>query len=151
GTEQKRQAAETLQYLENGYKALYGQEQALLDRGFMNAKIQAEQALRTRIARDPAAQHQYGGAWDAMARAQEQARRLHKVYSLLEGGAGFRSSLFHIARTLLRAGEERRLPNEQRLREYRESALPSLTMRLMSKHPIYTQVEELTLGYSLSK
>jgi hypothetical protein len=151
GTEQKRQAADQLQGLENAYKALYGQWQTLLDKRFINAKLASEQALRARVARDPAMQQQYGGAWDALARAQEQARRLHKLYVLLEGGNAFRSDLFRIARTLLRAGDERQLPNEERLREYRESALPSLALRLLSRHPIYSQIEELTLGYSLTK
>ena len=151
GIEQKRQAGEKLQYLENSHKSLYGQLQTLLDKNFMAAKLASEQALRARVARDPAMQRQYGGAWDAMAQAQEQARRLHKLYVLLEGGTGFQSDLFRIARTLLRAGDERGLPNEQRLREYRESALPSLSMRLLSKNPIHSQIEELTLGYSLTK
>ncbi len=151
GSEQKRQAGETLQYLENSYKALYGQYQTLLDRNFFNSKLSSEQALRARVARDPAMQRQYGGAWDALAQAQEQARRQYKLYSLLEGGTAFRSDLFQIARWLIRAGEEGRLPSEQRLREYRESTMPSLTMRILSKRPIYTQVEELSLGYSLTK
>ena len=151
GAELKRQAAEPLQYIENSYKALYGQLQTLLDRNFMNAKLASEQALRTRVARDPALQRQYGGAWDALARAQEQARKLHKIYTLLEGSRAFSTELFRYARTLLRAGDERQLPNEQRLREYRDSAFQSLTMRVLARHPIYSQLEELTFSYSLTK
>ena len=151
GAEQKRQAAEPLQYLENSYKANYGQLQTLLDHNFMNAKATAEQAMRARVARDAALQAQYGAAWDGLAKAQEQARRLYKLFVFLEAGRAFDSTLFRYARTLVRAADERMKENGDRLREYRESALPSLSMRLMSKRPIYSQVEELGLSYSLTK
>lgn len=151
GPENKRQAAEGLHYLENGFKAKQGQLQTLLNRRFMSAKISAEQALRARVASDANLQRQYGGAWDAMARAQELARKHYRLYSLFEQGTAFRSDLFRHARLLLRAAEERKLPSEQRLREYRETAMPQLNMRVQSKHPIYDQIEELTLAYSLTK
>ena len=151
GTEQKRQAGEMLQYLENSYKANYGQLQTLLDQNFMNAKMSAETAMRARLARETALQAQYGSAWDAMAKAQDGARRLFKLYAFLEAGRAFDSNLFRIARTLVRAADERQKENGDRLREFRESALPSLSMRLLSKKPIHSQLEELTLAYSLTK
>jgi len=40
---------------------------------------------------------------------------------------------------------EKEKPNGQRLREYRDSALPSLELRLFSPAPIYPEMEEATM------
>src|SRR5262249_34911064 len=69
---------------------------------------------------------------------------------LLEGGAGFSCDSFGIARTLLRAGEERPKPNGERLREFTESGKESLELALFSEKPIYTDLETLTLADSLT-
>lgn len=151
GPEQKRMAAELLYFLENSFKALSGQQQALLDRDFIAAKRAAEQALRSQVAKNPEWQKLYGGAWDALAKAEDEARKGWVSYSLLERGRGFQSDLFGYARTLLRASVERKKPNEERLREFRESAIPVLTSHLFSRQPVYPQLEELTLAFSLTK
>lgn len=150
-TEAKRQIAEPLQRLENSYKASYGMLQTLHDRDLMTAKQASERAIREQVSRDGNLQQEFGGAWDALATAQERARRHYKLYSLLEGGTGFSSELFRVARTLVRAAEERQKPNGERLREYRDTILPSLTQRLLSKQPVYSLVEEATLAYGLGK
>ncbi len=151
GPEQKRMAAELLYFVENSFKALSGEQQALLDRDFIAGKRAAEQALRTQVAKNPEWQKQYGGAWDALAKAQQDGRKYFTTYSLLEKGRGFESELFTYARTLVRGAVERKKPNEDRLREFRESALPSLTNRLFGHQVQYPQLEELTFTYSLTK
>jgi len=151
GVEEKRIAAEALQYLENSFKAISGQHKTLLDKDFMAQKVAAERGLRAQIARDPALQQRYGGAWDAIASAQKEGRRLYRNYVYLEASRGFNSSLFKLARTLLRGAEERKKPSEERLREFHDTALPSLVLKLYNKHPIYPRLEELTLTYSLTK
>ncbi len=151
GPEQKRMAAELLYFVENSFKALSGEQQALLDRDFISGKRAAEQALRSQVAKNPEWQKLYGGAWDALAKAQEEGRKHWVTYSLLEKGRGFQSELFAYARTLVRAAVERKKPSEDRLREFRDSALPVLTNRLFGHHVLYPQVEELTFTYSLTK
>ena len=151
GPDQKRMAAELLYFLENGFKALSGQHQTLLDHDFISAKRASEQSLRSQVAKNPEWQKQYGGAWDALAKAEEAARKLWGSYSLLERGRGFQSELFGYARTLVRGSVERKKPNEERLREFRESALPVLTNQLFGRQPVYSQLEELTFTYSLTK
>ena len=69
---------------------------------------------------------------------------------MLEGGVAFNSELFGIARTLLRAGDERPKPNGERLREFAESSRESLELGLFSDKPIYEDLEELELAESLT-
>ena len=47
------------------------------------------------------------------------------------------------------AAEERPKPSDQRLSEYRDSALPSLSHELLARSTVYPQLEILTLTYSL--
>jgi len=63
---------------------------------------------------------------------------------------GFNSELFGIARTLLRAGEERPKPNGERLREFTEASRESLELQLFSEKPIHDDLEELLLSDSLT-
>ena len=69
---------------------------------------------------------------------------------MLEAGSGFNSDLFGIARTLLRAADEKPKPNGERLREYTDSGLASLEQRLFSEKPIYDDLETVTLSDSLT-
>ena len=71
-------------------------------------------------------------------------------YNLFEGGLAFNSECFRLARSLLRAGEERPKPNGERLREYSESGRVSLELALFSTKPIYPDLEKLTLADSLT-
>jgi hypothetical protein len=65
-------------------------------------------------------------------------------------GRGFASDYFRIARTLLRAAEERSKPNGERLREFRESARESLEFQLFSEEPLYEDFEQVKLADSLT-
>ena len=74
--------------------------------------------------------------------------------NLFEGSSfsprGFDSELFYIARTLIRAAEERSKPSDDRLPEFQDSNRVTLELRLFSDAPIYDDVEELKLGSSLT-
>jgi hypothetical protein len=70
---------------------------------------------------------------------------------MIEKGAGFSSDLLQHARTLVRAAEELKKPNEQRLPEYGDSKLPAIKAQLFSTAPIYDEFETLMLGTSLTK
>ncbi|MGC1458235.1 MAG: S46 family peptidase [Steroidobacteraceae bacterium] len=89
--------------------------------------------------------------WEQIARAQDRRRLLSLPYSYIEGAAGFDSQLFNYARTLVRAAEERPKPNDERLHEYTDGALPRMEQMLHADIPIYPNLEELTLSFSLTR
>lgn len=150
GAEQKRMSTSTLFYVENGIKALKGRREALLDPTVMNAKLAEEKALRERVQADPELQPA-STAWDTIAAAQRKLVELRKPYLYLEGGYGFWSELFGVARSIVRATEELTKPNEQRLREYVDSQLPATKQQMFSPAPIHQEFEIVTLALSLSQ
>src|SRR5262249_57436004 len=89
-------------------------------------------------------------AWDRIAAVQKELGKYSLEYNMLEGGRGFNSDLFAIARTLLRAGEEKPKPSAERLREFRDSALPSLEHRLFADDPVYADFDIIKLAESLT-
>jgi hypothetical protein len=64
---------------------------------------------------------------------------------------GFNVDLALYARTLVRAAEEKPKPNGDRLREYRDSALPSVEQELFSTAPIYKSLETATFALALTQ
>lgn len=149
--EHKRIAEHDLFGIENGFKALRGRLDTLLDSKFFQSKVDEEAQLKAKIAADPAKQKKYGGAWDAIARALDTARQIRKPFVYIEGGSALPADLAGFAKTLVRAAEERTKPNEKRFREFRDSALPEVTQRLLSKAPIYDDTEILFLTFGLTK
>src|SRR6266849_1739747 len=128
-----------------------GRYQALISQEVWNPKREREKSLRAKVDSKPRMAREYGGGWGMVAKALAEYCPRRKEYRYVEGGDGFKSRLFSIARTLLRGTEELRKPNEKRLREYRDSALPSLKQSLFSKAPIYDELEVFRLTYSLTK
>jgi hypothetical protein len=141
--------------VENSYKALRGRLSALLDPKLLAEKRGKEQALRAQVAQDPEEQKKWGQAWDQIAESQSRLAKVRKELLYLEkserGGGAVRSRLFDIARTLVRWADESQKPNGERLREYRDSALPSLKHRLFSEAPIYPQLETFRIAFALTK
>jgi hypothetical protein len=151
GPEQKRISADRLMGIENSIKANRGEYEAILDKDLFEMKERAEEKLRAEIAKDPARKEKYGAAWDEIARVQGIKKQLSWPYTMIEASSGFGSEQYQIARILVRAAEELPKPSEKRLREYRDSALPSLKQRLFSPSPIYPEMEQLSLEFSLTK
>src|SRR5207302_7172086 len=58
--------------VENSYKALRGRLQALLEPKLWQEKIAKERALRAAVAKDPDKEKAFGGAWEAIARAEAE-------------------------------------------------------------------------------
>ncbi len=144
--EHKRISQEMLFFAENSYKAILGMWRALADKAQFQRKVDDEAALRLFV-QDPAK----AGAWDAIAKAQAAYRDFYDAHYLLESGQGFSSEMFFIARMLVRGAAERPKADDQRLREYTESALPALTQRLFSTAPIYPDLEETVMAFALTK
>ena len=147
--ENARRAKKDLFSVQNSRKARMGGLSGLLDPELMAKKAATEKALREKIAgredlKDALA------AFDRIAAAQKVIAENARAYNMLEGGGAFHSELFGIAKTLLRAAEERPKPNGERLRGFTEAGRESLEFSLFSDKPIYDDLEELELTDSLT-
>jgi hypothetical protein len=151
GAEQARHSQDLRFFLENGIKANKGRLAALRDDAFFQGKVAEEAALRAALVRDPELARTALPALDAVARAQQILRRMRTRLRYQEWGAGFEGTLFEHARTLVRGGAERQKPNEARLEEYGDAALPALTQRLFAGAPVYRELERFRLGNALSR
>jgi len=146
GAENKRVARESLLYVENSLKAYTGFLLGLRDADLMRRKKQEEQKLRGAVDSSPALQREFGTVWDDVAAAYQEYRKFYKRYWLLEVTSVQASELFPIARHVLRLPAEKAKPNEQRLREYRESNLPSIEQAMYSPAPVSDSLEIAVLA-----
>ncbi len=152
GPEQARVMLTDLLRIENGLKVGRGQLAALLDPDFDRRKTEQEMAFRKAVAASTNPEVKAAeGAWDEISHAQRVYRAIFPRYVLVELRQGFLGDLFHHARILVRAADERAVPNTERLREYTETQLPSLALEIGSKAPIALDLEELELGFGLEK
>jgi hypothetical protein len=134
-----------LNSLQNGVKVRRKELDALNDDALLEEKSKAEQALRA------AAGINGPDPWQEIATALSRERVLYLPYIYIENAAGFSSALFHNARLLLRAADERLKPNIDRLREFTEAELPRMQHDLYAQVPVYPEFEQLTLSFSLER
>ncbi len=147
--ENARRAKDDLFGIQNSRKARDGGHAGLYDPVLMGRKAEAEKLFRTRLAANgeyPAA----AAAYDRIAAAQKVIAQQALRFRLLEGEHGFNCESFNIARTLLRAGEERPKPNGERLREFVDSNRQPLELDLFSEKPIHEDLEILKLADALT-
>jgi Peptidase S46 len=134
-----------LNSLQNGIKVRRKELDALNDDALLDGKSKAEQALRTVAGisgPDP---------WAEIATASSRERVLYLSYFFIENAAGFSSALFRNARVLLRAADERPMPNKDRLREFTDAELPRMQQDLYAQIPVYPEFEQMTLSFSLER
>jgi hypothetical protein len=134
-----------LNSLENGLKVRRKLLDALHDDALMARKSDDEKALRT------SAQIAGTDPWRQIEAGSLRERALYLPETFIESGAGFNSILFRYARLLVRAADERTKPNTERLREYTDAALPRIEQQLYARVPIYSEVEVLTMSFSLQR
>ena len=151
GTEQRRTAGELLFFVENSFKAFYGQERALLDPSFFARLVREQNDLRNRIASNPQLQARVGDPWKQIDAAINSYQEIFLSHDFLEARAGSISLLFGYARTLVRGAAERAKPSPERLRGYADSDLPLLEKELLDAQPIYPDVERIGLTLWLLK
>ncbi len=157
GAEQARRAGAGRRSFENSIKRLVGQQEGLNNPRMISKKEQEEKSLRAEIARKPDAQQAYAGAWDQIAAAYrdypQTAKRI--AFSTLTPsrvdlfGTSFGnpvSRLATIAAAIVRYSEETRKPNNKRYDELRDSNLESFRFSLLSRAPIYADMEEHLLA-----
>jgi hypothetical protein len=149
GDEQTRQAQDELNSAQNSLKVYRGQLAGLKDNALMELKMKDEVALRKSIGASPEKQKLYGDAWDAIARAHEGLPSYIRARRIFDQGAGFNSTLFGYARTLVRLAAENEKPNAQRLPEFTDARRASLELGLYSPAPIHEDFEKLKLADSL--
>jgi len=147
--ENARIAKEDIFGLQNGLKATTGYEAGLLNKSIMDAKAADESKLRAAYKAD-AKNTATADPWDEIAQAMKLQRDIYLQLSYLERLRGFASGLPQIARVLVRAAEEKPKPNAERLREFRDSALPSLEQQLFSTAPVYKSLDTVQLADSLA-
>ena len=150
GDEPHRIAQRLIQGVENGIKVRRNRLRSLLDAGLMASKRAEEAELESLVGADPELAD-VAGAWDEIAAALATYRTFRDPHRFIESGTAFSGTLFGYARTLVRAAAERQRPNEERLREYTEAALPRHQQRTLAARPIYPEFEEVQLSFSLEK
>ena len=147
--ENARQAKEFFFGVQNSRKARVGGLGGLLDPELMARKQAYELKLKEAVAKD-AKLADAKTAWDKVTASEKIRAELIKPYTVLEGAAGFNSEIFGIARTLVRAADEKPKKNQERLREFRDSALESMELQLFSEEPIYDEYEIVKLADGLT-
>jgi hypothetical protein len=151
-TDDSRRIAEAaLSGLGLKYKSTAGLLIGLRDERLPIRKVNFEKRLRNAVEHDPKLGTEGGKVWDEVAAAYKTWTPFERPYQILEQPAAQGSALFRIARQVLRLSEERAKPSEQRLSEYRDTALPSLELALYSPAPIDDALETALLTQYLEE
>jgi hypothetical protein len=149
GEEQTRQAQNELNSVQNSLKVYRGQLAGLKDPSLLARKKSEETALRKSIAANEERQKMYGDAWDAISKAHQAYPTYIRDRRIFEQAAGFNSTLFYFARTLVRLAAENAKPNAERLLEFTDARRTSLELGLYSPAPIHEDFEKLKMTDSL--
>ncbi len=146
--ENARIAQEDLFLYQNSQKAIKGEYEGLQDLAMMSQMNVAERE-REKVYMD---KHRgEPNPWQEISNAMKTNREIYDPLIYIERMRGFPTDLSMYARQLVRAAEEKPKPNGDRLREYRDSALPSLEQELFSTAPVYKSLETATLALALTQ
>jgi hypothetical protein len=156
GQEEARQAGADLYGVANARKFVTGQYQGVLDPQIVGQKQLEEQSFQGRL-KNPAngkpPQVNSGAieqAYRVIADSQSKLREIEREYQMLEAGDGFWCRHFRYARHLTRLPIELKKPNEDRLPEYRDTALEALKLQFVADVPFYQELEIAKLTASLA-
>lgn len=147
--ENARIAKEEIFGLQNSQKAITGYNSGLTDKSIMDEKSANEAKLQAAYKANP---KNAGSAdpWDEISIAMKTQQAIYNDLTYLERLRGA-PRLAQIARILVRGSEEWPKPNQDRLREFRDSALPSLEQQLFSTEPVYKNLETTNLADFLTE
>ncbi len=146
GPEQERRALIQIFGLENAKKAMTGEYQGLLDSTLMRNYHEQEKALRAKIAANPELQKKYGDAWTTIETLMSSSRE--RIASQFYQGI-FGCQLAGFANTIVRYVAEVKKPDSERLAGYHDAQLENLKFGLFSPAPIYKDMQEANLAWSL--
>jgi hypothetical protein len=141
----RRAAQRSLFGFSNSFKSLNGKSLGLKDQRLVTRKAALETKLRKAVENDPKLGAGAAKVWDDVALAYKTWAPMEKPFELLERPAAQGSSLFRIARQIVRLSEERGKPNDRRLTEFRDSARKTLELALYSPAPIDDGLEIVLL------
>ena len=142
--ENARLAQEDIFGYQNSYKAYNGYQSGLLDKALMAKKEQEEQKMKDAVAGDPKIKQEIGDPWGPIDQAEQTYRKIFLPLTYVERLSGW-GEMSTYARQLVRLAAEKAKPNGERLREYRESNLPSLEQSLLSTAPVYKSLDTVLL------
>ncbi|MDH3787525.1 MAG: S46 family peptidase [Xanthomonadales bacterium] len=146
-----RQVQQRILGIENAIKVWKNQLRSLMDEEQIARKMQAELELKEAVMANPELAEAYGSAWQDAERAIASYKGFFDRYRFIEVGQGFQGQLFDWAHTLVRGTREIENPNEERLRAYRDTALPRVEQGLFAATPADPGYGQLGLGFSLDK
>lgn len=145
-----RQAFETTDLaleLANDDKAYGGELEGLKDPRIMAEKSQSEAKFRNAVQSNAELEKKYGGAWDAIAGAEQKLRSRSKEVHFRTLFPTFAGTAVQIVRYT----EEVRKPDGERLPGYHDSQLQSLRYQLLSPAPVYMGLEQALLTTVLTE
>ena len=145
-----RIAQEDLFLYQNSLKAVTGYLSGLKDGELMAQKAREEKKLQNFVLQDAKRRAEFGDPWAALAKSMQVQRQIYLPLTYVERMRGFNAGLAVYARDLVRGAEQRAKPNGERLREFRESALPSMEEQLFSTAPVYKNLETVELADALA-
>lgn len=138
-----REGLDLLNGVENSLKVYIGLTKALGDPAF-NGTLEAKEAdLRAKSEGNV----EIGDPWATVDEAVESYRSLYLPLRFTQPSG----DLYRYAQSLVFAAQERSKPNAERLPGYTDSALPLTEKRLLDERPVYPWLDELMMGWSLSK
>ncbi|MXP13652.1 S46 family peptidase [Altererythrobacter confluentis] len=141
--QKEREGLDLLGGIENSLKVYIGRTTALNDPAFTDKLAQEEEKLKA-LSKGNAA---IGDPWTAIDGAMRAYRANYTALRFTQPSG----DLYGYAQALVRAAAERVKPNGERLPGYTDSALPLAEKRLLDERPVYPWLEDLQLGWSLSK
>jgi hypothetical protein len=137
GTEQAREAGSRIFGLQNSLKVFEGRYKGLLDPAVMGKKQTEEEQFKAAVMGNPEWKNAYGGAWNAIAEAENKAATRVKE----DFFTGLDSALANIAQEIVEYVAEIKKPDGERLDGYHDAQLESLKFELASPAPIYKGME----------
>ena len=145
GPEQAREVGSTIFFLQNSLKVYQGRAEALADKAILAKKEAEEKDFREKVDANPEWKKEYGGAWDTIARVEEQLKPEFNVQMYRRTD----SRLFTIALEIVQYVAEIKKPDGDRLDGFHDAGLSSLRYQMLSPAPIYPATEKLYMSSTL--
>ena len=146
--ENRRISQDAIFGVENGFKAMDAEWQALQNPAMIATKMQEEAYLKSTLTGSFALE--ISDPWADISEAQKAYTELFLPYNFLEN-TPYSSTLLTYARELVRGAAERQKPSAERLPEYADSRLPATERDLFANAQIQKPLEQLYLEFRLSK
>ena len=151
GAEEAR-TSNTLRFgIENSLKAFKGRQLSLVTGSLVADKAREEADFRKRVAADPKLSQADGGAWDAIAAAQQHSQNLYVRMALLERFPARLIDVLGDAIALNRYATESTKPDGQRLEEYSAANFPALQQQITSPAPVHAALDKTVMTWWLTK